>query len=277
VTTFGDLRIVATADLQGVGPLESAPVIYHWPWYRHLSRAALWLLLALAVALPQTNRDRRALLIFIPLLVLVLLWRPLAASAGMAGLSLEEFSLFFESLVVGVGLLWLNADRLGQYRGLMRPVLSLGLILVAGGAGVVSYGLASSRDAAPFLASIVVMGVVLLIALAAARRLAHRRYQPLRFMLYLGLASILCATGGIIGVFLGLAVVGGLYGASNPQSIVAEAIRPGLVLGVCLYAINLPYMLLMFSSPFFRRRFQDWLGVQAVSEPAATRVSGRLP
>jgi hypothetical protein len=34
-------------------------------------------------------------------------------------------------------------------------------------------------------------------------------------------------------------------------------------LGLCLYAIDLPYLLLMFRSPFFRQRFHIWLGVPA--------------
>ena len=34
----------------------------------------------------------------------------------------------------------------------------------------------------------------------------------------------------------------------------------GGALGLCLYAVNLPYMLLMFRSSFFRQRFHVWLG-----------------
>ncbi len=33
----------------------------------------------------------------------------------------------------------------------------------------------------------------------------------------------------------------------------------GLALGLCLYVVNLPYMLLMFRSSFFRQRFRTWL------------------
>jgi uncharacterized membrane protein YidH (DUF202 family) len=243
------------------GPRESEPVIYHWPWYWHLPRPALWLLLALAVALPRTNRDRRALLIFIPLLVLSLLWRLVAKGMGMGAGDLEEFSLFFESLVVGTALLWLNADKLSKYHGLMRFVMSLGMVLLAGLVGVVAYGRTSSDDAGPLLGLIVVMGVVLLAALTATRRLAHGRYEPGRFMLHLAIWSILCSTLGIIAVFLVLETLAGFPKTPDPQSAITEAIRPGLILGVCLYAINLPYMLLVFRSPFFRRRFCAWLGV----------------
>jgi hypothetical protein len=267
VTTFGDLRIVAATNVDQVGPLKSAPVTYHWPWYWHLSRAALWLLLALAVALPKTNRDRRALLIFIPLLVLVLLWGPLARSMGMAGLSLDEFGLGFESLVVGAGLLWLNADKLGRCHGLMRFAVSLGLVLLGGCAGLISYGETSWADAAPFLSAIAVLGVILLAALGATRRFARGRYRPLRFMLHLGIWDILCSMAGIIAFYLSLEALAGFPGTPSLWSAVTTAAGAALMFAVCLYAINLPYMLLMFSSPFFRQRFQDWLGAAPLSVP----------
>jgi hypothetical protein len=55
------------------------------------------------------------------------------------------------------------------------------------------------------------------------------------------------------------------YDIHDLQHIITQILVPGLVLGLCVYAVNLPYLLLMFSSPFFRRRFHVWLGVATES------------
>ena len=269
MTAFGNLRIVAAADFGGAGRQESDPVLYHWPWYWLLPRLAPWLLLTLAIILPRVNRDARALLIFIPLLVLSLLWPSVAKRAGIGPVSTEEYGLSFESLVVGVALLWLNADKLGKSPGLMQFAVSLGLVLLAGLAGVVSFGRASMDNLSPFLGLIALAGSVLLIALAATRRSLRRRYKPLPFTLHLGFWSLLSSTAGMAAVTLVVGAFGGFGASSNLPSALREALRFGLLLGVCLYAINLPYMLLAFRSPFFRRRFCTWLGVESLPQQRA--------
>jgi hypothetical protein len=40
-------------------------------------------------------------------------------------------------------------------------------------------------------------------------------------------------------------------------------------MALCLYAVNFPYLLLMITSPFFRRRFHIWLGIESASVPSA--------
>jgi hypothetical protein len=263
---FGDLRIVASADLGGAGRQESDPVLYHWAWYRHLPRLGPWLLLLLAIVLPRANRDAGALLIFIPLLVLSLLWRPLAKSMGWSSLGLEEYGLVFESLVLGVALLWLSVPKLSKYAGFERFVLSMGAILVGALVAGVSSGGGLSGETAPFLLTATVMGVVLLLALTATRGRARRRYDPLRFMLWLALWSVLFSMLGTILLAPLLLVFKSRFGLIG-------LLLPGLMLGLWLYAINLPYMLLLFSSPFFRRRFCTWLGVEPLPQQT-TEVPG---
>jgi hypothetical protein len=264
VTTFGDLRIAASAKIDGAGPFEGASVFYHWPWYWHIPGMAPWLLLALAIALPKINRHRHALLIFIPMLVLGLLWRRVTKLTGMSSVNETQFSSLIEFLAVGIALLWLNADRLAKYHGVTRFVMSLGIMLLADLAAIITYGGAFSIQSALLLVAAAIISVVLLVSLALTRRLAHRRYAPLQFMLWLAAWSTACS----IAVAVASAGISMLSDPSNVldlQTIAKEIVVPGLVLGLCLYAINLPYMLLMFTSPFFRRRFHIWLGVPAES------------
>ena len=63
--------------------------------------------------------------------------------------------------------------------------------------------------------------------------------------------------------FVGVLMLTDSYDPRFLWSIIAQIVTLGLVLGLCLYVIHLPYLLLMFTSPFFRRRFQIWLGVES--------------
>jgi hypothetical protein len=267
VTTFGDLQIAASAKINGAGPFQTEPVVFHWPWYWHLPRLGPWLLLGLAVALPARNRDRRAILIFIPLVILSVLWPLVMRHTTLPSASLNQFALLFESLIVGLALLWLNADTLRRRHGLVRVPMSLGILVLAGLVAALSSGLPLSDPFfVIFLIFVAVMGAVLLLALALTRRTTHRRYVPRPFLLWLVAWTLLFMTAGTVLLLTAMPLLitrgaGVLWPAL--WLLLKRATLTGLVLGVCLYAVNLPYLLLMFSSPFFRRRFLVWLGAES--------------
>ena len=264
---FGDLQIAATPRSGAVAPFVGAPVAYHWPWHWHLPRLGPWLLLALAVALPRTNRQRHALLILVPLLVLGLLWERATTLTGMPSASRAQFSFLGEFLAVGLALLWLNADPLGRCGGLARLAAGLGILLLADLVVILSYWGTFPGQTGMFLVFGAIMGVILLVSLTLTRRLAHRRYRPVRFLLWLAVGSTICSLAGAA-AFVGVLALTTGYTLSDWHAVLREIVVPGLVLSLCLYAVNLPYMLLMFTSPFFRRRFQTWLGVGSWLPPS---------
>jgi len=259
VTSFGDLRIVPSANFGETGWIEGNPVLYHWPWYWHLPTFGPWLLLAIGIVLPRTNRNRQAVLILIPMLIFHLLWGQATKSAGLSSTSREEFRLLCEPLMVGAALLWINADKFGRYHGVMWFTGSLAVILLADFVAVLSYGRTFSGARIEVPAFLAIMGIALLVALALTRLLVHKRYDPLRFMLWLAAWSTLCSLAGMT-AFWGVVKPEGAHAIHNLQSALVQVVVPGAVCSLCLYAVNLPYLLLMFTSPFFRRRFHIWLG-----------------
>jgi hypothetical protein len=268
VTTFGNLQIAASAKIEGVGLSQSERIVFHWPWYWHLSRLGPWLLLALAIAVPRRNRDRRATLIFVPLVILTLLWPVVAPRVSPSSANREQSSLLFESLVVGLALLWLNADTLRRHHGLVRFPMALGLLLLGSFVTAISSrGAISDPLVIVLLMAIAVMGAILLGALALARRVVHRRYVPLRFMLWLAAGNLLITTAVTILYVVAVTLLI-TRGTIDLQLLFLRSVVVGLALGLCLYAVNLPYMLLMFTSPFFRRRFHVWLGVRSLLPPS---------
>jgi hypothetical protein len=61
-------------------------------------------------------------------------------TTGLPSATAVQFSLLIEFLMVGMALLWLNADSLGRRGGLVRFAGSLGMVLVASLMVVLSYG-----------------------------------------------------------------------------------------------------------------------------------------
>ena len=255
-------------------------MVFHWPWYWHLFRLGPWALLTLAVAVPKRNRDRRTLLIFVPLAILSLLW-PLATklvpSVPTASVSADRFNLLFESLVIGLALLWLQADWLRGRPGWVRVPLSLGLMLLA---GLVAFVSASRTLADPMIfilpIYVTILGAGLLAALALARRLTRGRYVPLAFMVWLGVGSLLfTAVSAALLAGVPQLLLSGETIDVRLRILLIQSVA-GLALGLCLYVINLPYMLLMFRCSFFRPRFRTWLGVESFSRQRdeALGVSG---
>jgi len=263
------LCIVASARIDRAGPFEGQPVFFHWPWYWHLPRLGLWAFLALAVWVPRRNRNRQVILIFIPLAILSLLWPVIAQHVRLPSASLDLYSLLFESLVVGLALLWLNADRLRDYSRRMRLLMSLGILMLAGLVAMMSSGGTPLNPLVIILLILVtLMGIVLLAALALARRITHGQYTPLPFMMWLAVGSLLLWT--VVTILLTtVSLLVNAQGTADLWLLLKRAVQVGLAMSACLYAVNLPYMLLMFSSPFFRRRFQVWLGVESSGIPTA--------
>jgi hypothetical protein len=96
-------------------------------------------------------------------------------------------------------------------------------------------------------------------------------------MLWLALWTLLVS----LATTLGFTVVSSIIMSGGPD--LAEGIwivvLGGLILGLCLYILNFPFMILGFVNPFFRERFCACLGLKlAPSDLAApTAKDGSQP
>jgi len=263
LTIRGELRIVPTADIGDLGPSQGHTLVYRWRWYYGAQGLLIWLAPVLALAIPRVNRDRRALLIFIPLAAASLAWFLLKATTPIPAPQLYPFDMMVHCLVLGLALLWLLAPVLGRFRGGVRFLISLTPTCAVAGLEVLSSASTSPREAMLLLAAPILLAALLLAALAATARQCKADHRPVRFLLRLGFWT---AIGGVIvgmGYFIVLGSVLSLW--LRPPNITGAGIV-GLALGVFLYLLALPYMVLGFASPFFRDRLQRGLG---------TALSGR--
>lgn len=226
--------------------------------------ALVWLPLVLALAIPHANRDRRAMLILVPLVVVALLWLLLKKAVGMPSSSAYRFDVWVGSLAAGLAVLWLLSPYLARRRGTARFFGAITVLVAVAYVGSLSYATWFSPETALHVIVLALLGLVLLLALAIAARRYRRGGGHVRFMVGLalwtviGTVAILCGYFVVTGVFLSGLRGGMLVGVLPRVGLV------GLVLGAGLYVLNLPFMVLGFVSPFFRDRMQACLGLNPV-------------
>jgi len=103
--------------------------------------------------------------------------------------------------------------------------------------------------------------------------------KELRFMLWLVvwiIAVSIVALLGCVGFTLVIVCISG-HVPSNWSAIPLQIPIVGLILGGCLYVINLPFMILALRSSFFRERFYECLRIKSmptISGQSDTDLSG---
>lgn len=257
------MKIVPSADIGELGPKEGTAVVYNWRWYYSAPGLLLWLVLILVLVLPKSNHNRRALLIFVPLVFVNLLWLLFKKLSGMSSSDAQQFDILFQSMAIGIAVLWLIAPKFGGSNGFVRFCMSVGILAVVAGLGTLSYYTGFSGETAVCLVLLVFMSIVLLLALTVAGWLCKRRYLPVRYMLWLGLCTLFGSVAALLGFFIVLT----LFIFPSQVKLVSmffEVVVVGLAFGACLYVLNLPYMILAFYSPFFRERFFACLNLKSI-------------
>jgi len=219
-----------------------------------------------ALIVPKANRDKRALLILLPLVLVNLIWWVFMKFAKMNATDAQEFSLIFKTMAVGVAVLWLMTNYFARFKGAARFLLSFGTVIFIAGFSILSYKTEFSNETALFLALFIFMALTMLVAITISRRLCGGKYRPVSFMLWLALWTVL---NSFIATF-GFLIVMSIIFASGP--VFSEAILmfivAGSIFGLFLYVLNLPFMILGFAHPFFRKRFCACLGLE--STPTTT-------
>jgi len=251
---------VPSANLGEIGPQQGEAAVFDWKWSYSAPGLAIWLALILALVLPKANRDRRILLILIPLVVVNLLWLAFKKVSGMPSATASQFDTVFHSMAVGIAVLWLVESYFDRFGGFVRFLMFFGTLVAVACLGILSYSTELSNEAAVFFAMLVFFSITVLAATTAAGKLCRGKYRPLRFMLWLALWNIVASLFTTFGFF----VVGNLImssGGSATYSLetILMLILVGLAFGLCLYVLNLPFMILGFANPFFRKRFNACL------------------
>ena len=212
---------------------------------------AIWLVLILAFAVPKANRNIRVLLILAPLVVVKCLWSAFIQHANANSTDALEFGLIFNSMAVGVTVLWLTANSLARFKGVIRFLLSFVMLVIVAGFGPLSYYTDFSEEMVLFLALFVFMALTMLVALTLSRKLCKGKYRPVCFTLWLAFWTLLGSVLAMGGFFIVGSII---FSPPSFSEAILMLLLAGSIFGLFLYALNLPYLILGFAHPFFRRR-----------------------
>ena len=258
---FGQLKIVPSADLGQLGSQQGEAASFDWKCHYSAAGWIIWLALILAIIVPKANRDIRVLLILVPLIIVNLLWWLFMRYANMNSTDELEFGIIFNSMAVGVTVLWLIANSFARFGGAIRFLLSFGTVVIVAGLGTLSYSTEFSNETAMFLALFIFMTLTMLVAITISRRLCGGKYRPVFFLLWLALWVLL---GSLVAMF-GVLIVGSIIFSSglDISGAIFMLILAALIFGLGLYVLNFPFMILGFANPFFRKRFCACLGLES--------------
>ncbi len=182
----------------------------------------------------------------------------------MNSVDAQQFSIVVQSMIIGIAILWLMADYIGKFGGLVRFLLSMAIIVFIACFEILSYSTIFSDEMVLLLALFVFITFAMLAAITLSKRMCGKKYSQVRFMWWLALWTLVF----IILAALGLFVVTGLIipssWPSNFLSVLSEIAVVGLIFGLFIYVLNLPFMILGFVNPFFRERFLTCLRLKSM-------------
>jgi hypothetical protein len=276
LTTFGELRIVASQDIGELGPKEGKAVIYNWKWYYNILPLLLLITLVLLIVFVRANHTPRAWLIFVPLLIVNLLWSLFSKVLGVGSANTAVFSVLFHSYTVGIASLWLLGHKIANRSRFITFLLALAIMAIAGLIGIISYGISDfSNEGLAILICLGVLAFTILLGFVLAGWRCRKRYSNLHFMLWLALWCVVVCVAGML-VFYSI-----MFTIDRPSislfTILFQLLTVGLIFGLCAYVIIVPYMILAFRSSFFRQRFYDCFHLPAMEELSTDESEADAP
>ena len=170
--------------------------------------------------------------------------------------------MLFNTFTIGIALLWLLAHKLGNRNRFITFILASIVMIFISIVGQVAYG-EFSEQTIMFLFFIIFLSFALLISFTLAGWRCRVKYTGLRFVLWLALWSIIATLAAMM-IFMVVTIFIQQPSFDMLKSILFQVLIVGLVTGLLLYTINLPFMILAFCSPFYRERFYACLRLKSM-------------
>jgi hypothetical protein len=265
---FGQLNIVPSADLGEIGPQQGEAIRYDWKWHYSAAGFVIWLALILAAVLPKANHNVQVLWIFVPLVVVNLLWLAFKEASDMPSTVAIYYDTLVQSMVIGLAVLWLVLYYLKKLVGAARFFIAFAIVFIVASLGILPYYIAYSRDTFMFSVLFIVITLALLLAMTLSSILCRKRYTPGRFMLWLALWILIGSILSISTFYIVIRMtISSIPSWSYLLHVLLSATLTGSIFGILVYVLNLPFMILGFVSPFFRERFCACLNLKSTPTP----------
>jgi hypothetical protein len=222
-------------------------------------KLVLWALPLLALVALKENRKWSALLIFLPWVIFVGIWTLLSKTISEETLSTVPLGPVIVSLATGLALLCLLGEKIGKVKTFYSYLLTVMILVVAGYSGTVGSNAGRMEASTKIsLTTFLYCSGALLLAFTLAARNARKSYRNKRFtaffLLWAVISQIVCLFI-YAGTHWGLVIR--IMGKISTAIVWITVI--GVVFGLVLFLIVLPYLVLLYRSNLFNGRFRSWL------------------
>jgi hypothetical protein len=223
-----------------------------------------WFALILAIGIFKENRDYRIFYLLIALLAVNLIWYLFKTVTDSAiSSTVIEFDVTFQSFSIGLAVLWLTMHKFSDYNGLTRYFLGLAVMTFVLFLSIRSTYPNYSTKTAQIFSLCFFISIFMLFGFSLTGKYCKKQYRPKTFILWLALFMPVCGIAAMIGYIIFECIVTNSF----PDPIVLIMVLvSGFISGILIYALNVPFLIMGFVSPFFRERFCNILRLKPVDE-----------
>lgn len=259
LTAAGDLRIVVSSDLGGLGATDGAPVNYTWvPVDAPLLLVPWAVLLGLLVLRP--NRRASAWLIWLPLGIMFgLASAPIENLPGGVDFLLDDVAAY----AVGLAGVWLLAGYLRQRHRFVTFLCVLATFIGFGILALASKQSLSSLSPEVIPASILLgMGTLASsVALILSGKICRGQWRPFALCLWV---LVLLAVSWMVMVAPFFAFDAIVQGVMLPWFYVLGFLCTAAII---TFGTMLPFLVLSLASPFYRERLKLLMHIEPAAPP----------
>ena len=258
LTVGGNLKIVASANLGGLGARDGAPVEYDWVLPGFAPLLLPWLVTLGLLAL-KPNRRAAAWLIWLPLGCVAALTILPPEMPGGANFLLDAIA----ALAFGLAAVWLLSNYLRQSHRILTFFCVLFALAFFGGLAFV-FRQGWSLLGRDTLESGVVLGMgtfASALALSLGGWICRNRFRPAGFYVWLLLAFLV--------VWLLVAAPFFIFAeiSDGGRIPLSEFFTPVLAVAAGNFVLLLPFLILSSASAFYRERLKMLLNLKPVAPP----------
>lgn len=249
----GELQIVVSADIGEFGPTDGEPVAYHFNPIYHAQGFIPWLFLTLAFVALKENRTLQAAWILAPIALLATVFSAVMNILKMTSGSAVQTKVIFSIMVLGFSMIWLLAERIGNRNRFVTFLLAILTYFGFLAINLLSNGFSKHITAIAYLAAVSIPAIILAFVFAALY--SRNSFNTARFIIYIGAALF------SVSLIIFASIMSILY--TNPiNTWIVDLLTVSFFSSLIYYAGLMPFLILLFSNPFWRKRFEAVLGIQ---------------
>ncbi len=171
-----------------------------------------------------------------------------------------QLNVMFTIMVLGFSMVWLLAERIGNRNRFVTFLLATLIYFGFLGVNLLSGGFGKDMIAIASLAAISIPAIIFAFIIATLN--SPKPFNTARFIIYIGAAlfsSLLIIFSAIMFIFYPI-----FYPSQNMpvKTQITVVLIGSFFSSLIYYAGLLPFLVMLFSNPFWRKRFEAVLGIK---------------